>query len=33
MADYVERAIRPAPESLVSGGRFEFGTFSSSLSR
>ena len=29
MAEYVERVIRPAPESLVNGGRFEFGTFSS----
>jgi len=29
MAEYVERAIRPAPESLVNGGKFEFGTFSS----
>ena len=29
MAEYVERAIRPAPGSLVNGGKFEFGTFSS----
>ena len=29
MAAYVERIIRPAPESLVTGGKFEFGTFSS----
>ncbi|MCX6001413.1 MAG: DUF2804 family protein, partial [Chloroflexi bacterium] len=29
MAEYVERAIRPAPESLVNRGKFEFGTFSS----
>ena len=29
MAEYTERLIRPAPENLVSGGKFEFGTFSS----
>ena len=29
MAEYVERGIRPAPESLVTGGKFEFGTFNS----
>jgi len=31
MAEYVERAIRPAPESLVNGGKFEFGAFSGTL--
>ena len=29
MGEYVARAIRPAPQKLVSGGRFEFGTFNS----
>ena len=31
MAEYVERAIRPAPERLVNGGKFEFGAFSGTL--
>ncbi len=29
IAEYVERAVRPAPGRPVNGGKFEFGTFSS----
>ena len=33
MADYVQRIINPAPERLVSNGKFTFGTFSSQFNK